>query len=92
MNAMKEVLNKFRIKWSLSSYFALPAKILLIQSRIFAPVRALPGRFDNTEFVEQRKDVPIVTYQRTRLSLGYTAAHSVITATEHCGVVLLNAG
>ena len=43
----KQVLNKFRIKWCLSSYFSLPTKLLLIQSGIFAPIRAPPGRFDN---------------------------------------------
>ena len=48
---MKQVLNKFRIKWCLSSYFSLPAKLLLIQSGIFAPIRAPPGRFDNIEFL-----------------------------------------
>ena len=46
---MKQVLNKFRIKWCLSSYFSLPAKLLLIRSVIYGPIRAPPGRFDNTE-------------------------------------------
>ena len=44
-------VNKFRIKWCLSSYISLPAKLLLIQSRTFAPIRAPPGRFDNIEKV-----------------------------------------
>ena len=44
---MKQVLNKFRTKWCLSSYFSLPVKLLLIQSGIFAPIRAPPGRFNN---------------------------------------------
>ena len=44
---MKQVLNKFRIKWCMSSYFSLPAKLLLIQSGIFTPIRAPPERFDN---------------------------------------------
>ena len=42
---MKQVLNKFRIKWCRLSYFSLPAKLLLIQSGILAP----SGQFDNTE-------------------------------------------
>ena len=46
---MKQVLNKFRIKWCLSSYFSLPVKLLLIQSEIFGPIRAPPGRFDNID-------------------------------------------
>ena len=41
------MVNKFRIKWFLSSYFSLPAKLLFIQSGIFGPTRAPPGRFDN---------------------------------------------
>ena len=45
----KQVLSKFRIKWCLSSYFSLPAKLLFIQSGIFAPIRAPPGRFDNID-------------------------------------------
>ena len=40
---MKQVLNRFRIKWCLSSY--------LISSRqiIAHPIRASPGRFDNSD-------------------------------------------
>ena len=40
---MKQVLNKFRIKRCLSSYISLPAKLLLIQSEIFGPIRAPQG-------------------------------------------------
>ena len=40
---MKQVLNKFRTKWCLLSYFSLPAKLLLIQSGIFGPIRAHRG-------------------------------------------------
>ena len=46
---MKQVLNKFGKKWRLPSYFSLLAKFWLIQSGIFAPIRAPPGRFDNSE-------------------------------------------
>ena len=46
---MKQELNEFRIKWYLSSYFSLPAKLLLIQSGIFGPIRAPPGQFDNID-------------------------------------------
>ena len=49
---MKQVLNKFRIKWRLSSYFSLPGKLLLIQSGIFAPIRAPPGRFNNIVLIQ----------------------------------------
>ena len=50
---MKQVLNKFRIKLCPSSYFSLPAKLLLIQSGTFGPIRAPPGRFDNIVIVSK---------------------------------------
>ena len=34
---MLQKLDKFGVKWCLSSYFSLPAKFQLIQSGIFAP-------------------------------------------------------
>ena len=40
---MKQVLNKFRTKWCLSSYFSLPAKLLLIRSGIFASNQSSTG-------------------------------------------------
>ena len=46
---MKQMLNKFKIKWCLSSYFSDPAELLLTQSGIFAPIRAPPERFDNID-------------------------------------------
>ena len=65
---MKQVLNKFRIKWCLSSYFSLPTKLLLIRSGIFGPIQAPPGRFDNTEnqclrsdFYLRQPRLPLVT-------------------------------
>ena len=51
---MKQVVNKFRIKWCLASYFSLPAKLLLIQSGIQGPIRAPTGRFDNIGSMEGR--------------------------------------
>ena len=47
---MKQELNKFRIKWCLSSYFPLPANLFLIQSGIIDPIRAPPGRFNNIDY------------------------------------------
>ena len=63
------MLNKFTIKWCLSSYFSLPAKLLLIQSRIFAPIRAAPGRFDNIEQRPVKFDTEGEAHRNARLLL-----------------------
>ena len=60
----KQGLNIFRIKWCLSSYFSLPAKLLLFQSRIFTPIRAPPGRFDN--IVQSHKQTVFYTSTAVR--------------------------
>ena len=72
-HSMKQELHKFRIKWCLSSYFSLPAKLLLIQSGIFGPIRAPPGRFDN---IDPKGD----TLQRTH---AHPTSVNPGTTTEH---------
>ena len=92
---MKQVLNKFRIKWCLSSYFSLPAKLLLIQSGIFGPIRAPTGRFDNIDstaiwFIHLVMEKHMIKLDFVTTLLRFVLKYSVVQVPNYCYGIIIN--